>query len=631
LPGPPPARRSRKGWGLGRRAQRLMWDAHSGVGALLGLVFFVVFFSGSFALYRGAIEAWSDPGLRGPSVFSTDALVQRAFDERPPEPGTAVTIFPVTAERTSAFIRYAPADETTPEGETTTVVRVLSSTTGEEVIPGGRSRAALTIYQLHILFQLRYVLPGTNLIGIAIVGVLSAFLLFLIASGLLIHLKKLPKDWHTFRPRERVRTAIADAHTVLGLIGLPFTVAFALTGGILCVMIILGPYIVSEIFDGDAEAYAEALYPIDVPEADSTGQSVPMLLPDQLADALPPTWDRAPLTQVAYSHWGDAGATAVVYGRNEETLTEMGKAVVNPATGEVLTESPPETPSALAATYSATERIHYVQYGGWVAAALSFLLSLAASAMMLTGNILWVLVRRPKDPRATPWLHKLMARLTVGVGVGLVAATPVLFLLAQAIPADYADRKLWEEAGFFIAWGVLTLSAFVGPSAVAASRWQLRLAAGLSVLVPVANGVATGGWVWVAAANGWWATFGIDVGFLIAAPLLWWTAARLPQHTASPPQEAPRNRSRAEAPPVVNRLPLSPIRTTLAQFLPFWRGTAVALIVASAPAADQTPFVLEEVLDISALPAGCSVTVTEAAVSFDAAGAISSQPFTVVR
>ncbi|MEO0558734.1 MAG: PepSY-associated TM helix domain-containing protein [Bacteroidota bacterium] len=529
-----------------------MWDAHSVMGVTLGLVFFVVFFSGAFALFRGEIEAWSDPALRGQPVFSTDALVQRAFAERPPEPGTDVTVFPVTSERTSVFLRYSPSDETTEDGETTTAIRVLSATTGEEVVPGGRSRVALTLFQLHFLFQLHYVLPGTNLIGIAIVGVFSVFLLFLLVSGLLIHLKKLPKDWHTFRPRERIRTALADAHTVLGLVGLPFTLAFALTGGILCVMIILGPYIVSDLFDDDADAYARALYPIDVPEADSTGNTVPMLLPDELAAALPASWRDAPLTQVVYSRWGDAGATAVLYGRTEETLTEMGKAVVRPATGEVLTESSPESPSALAATYSTTERIHYVQYGGWVAVALSFLLSLAASAMMLTGSVLWVLIRRPKDPRATPWLHRVMARLTVGLGVGLVAATPALFLLAQVIPADAADRKVWEEAGFFIAWGLLVLAAFASSSAVSASRWQLRLAAGLSALVPIANGLATGGWVWVAATSGWWATFWIDIGFLIAAPLLWWTAARLPRNEATPPgpsSEGIRHMSREGAAP----------------------------------------------------------------------------------
>ncbi|MEM6327543.1 MAG: PepSY-associated TM helix domain-containing protein [Bacteroidota bacterium] len=527
-----------------------MWDAHSVVGVSFGLVLFVIFFAGSFALYRVGLAQWADPVLRGQPVLTTDEIVGPLFDERPPEAGSDVTVVYPFGERRSLFLIYSPTGETTDEGDPVRAVLTYSTTTGEEVAPGGQSRLSLILYQLHFLLQLRHILPGDALIGIAIAGILGVYLLFAIITGLLIHLKKLPREWHTFRPRERLRTAVADAHTVLGLVGLPFAVAFAFTGAVIAIMIMLRPQIEAQFFEGDADAYHEAIYGSVAPEADSTGQAAAMLLPDQLASVLPAGWEGIDPIRVVYSRWGDEGATATLYGHTAETLTEVGEATLLAASGEVLVHNPPSTPTALGATYSAVEQLHYADVGGWPLDALFFLLAMATAAVMLTGNMLWVLVRRPKDLRATPWLHHLLARLTAGLGVGLIAATPVLFLLAQLLPADYADRKLWEEAGFFIAWAVFAVTALVGPSAISASRWHLRMAAILCLAVPIANGVMTGGWLWVAVTSGWWATFWIDVGFLIAAPLLWWTAARLPSETAPPARPVDRGDLRITASPL---------------------------------------------------------------------------------
>ena len=80
----------------------------------------------------------------------------------------------------------------------------------------------------------------------------------------------------------------------------------------------------------------------------------------------------------------------------------------------------------MAATAAAFGVLHFARFGGQALKALFFLLALAASAVILTGNILWIEVRRPRDPRATPWVHRLLARLTSGVGIGLIAAVPRL-------------------------------------------------------------------------------------------------------------------------------------------------------------------------------------------------------------
>lgn len=454
------------------------------------------------------------------------------FGEAPPALGSDVLVFFPDGERRSVFLRY------TPEGEEAAVVKQISATTGESYAFAEVSRLSLILYQLHFLLQLRYVLPGHSLIGIAIAGIFAVFMLFGTVSGLLIHLKKLPKDWHTFRAKGgTLRTALTDAHTVLGLVGLPFAVMYSVTGGILAIMIMLNAPIEQHFFGGDGDAYDTATYGVAVPAADSTGQPATMLMPDAVVAALPDGWEGVAPLSVAYSQWGDAGATVTLRGHIAETLTTSGRATLSAAAGTLLAHNPPITPTALGATFSVTEHLHYGDVGGALLDALFFVLALATSAVILTGNVLWIVVRRPKDPRATPRLHTILGRLTVGFGCGLVAAIPVLFLVALLMPEGVENLHVWEESLFFAAWGVLVGAAFFGRSAVQAARWQLRLAGVLSLLVPIANGLVTGAWPWISASAGWWSTMWIDIGFVLGAVVVFAVAQRMQSRSAFTSQE----------------------------------------------------------------------------------------------
>ncbi|MDT0632782.1 PepSY-associated TM helix domain-containing protein [Rubrivirga sp. S365] len=533
-PAPPPggaAPSAKKKKLVGPRAFKLLWDAHSVTGVVLGLGLFVIFYCGAFALYRAEIQAWADPALRATeqtagAMLSADAAVGEILRERPPAQGADVLLVYPFAERAYYWLRY-------PTAAGDTLDHWVSATSGAVLPTRSRSGVAEVLYDLHYFAQ-------AGLVGRILSGLAAVFLLFGVASGVLIHLRKLPRDWHTFRPRGKLRDALADAHTVLGLVGLPYTVMYAVTGAFFSLLIvILGPTLLV-VFDGDEGALEAVLTGVEEPPLELTGEAAEMWSPDALLAALPPLWDDAEITVLHVHGWGDAGGLAAFESGVRESVTASGKAVLNPATGEVLAVSDPRRPTALGATTTAMTTLHFATFGGWLMTALFFVLALAAGAVILTGNVLWVLVRRPKDPRATPRLHRVLARLTVGVGVGLVAAVPVLFLASRVLPIDLDGRVAWENAAFFGVWLALVAAAFAGRSPVSAARWQLGLAAVLSAAVPVASGLLGGPWPWESAANGWWGVFWVDIGFALAAPLLVWTARRLspgaPQHTPPRPE-----------------------------------------------------------------------------------------------
>ncbi|HHP7238799.1 PepSY-associated TM helix domain-containing protein [Longibacter sp.] len=508
---------------VGPRAFKLFWDAHSVTGIVIGLALFVIFFAGAFALYRGELHAWADPGLRASeTTLSADAITQPLFVDAPPAQGSDVQVTYPLRDRTYFFVRYD-----TPSGDSTRAVQAyVNASTGEAFTPTvenhvGRSALSEILYDLHFFGQ-------AGIWGEIVSGLVAVFFLFAVVSGIIIHLRKLPKDWHTFRPRSTLRTKLADAHNVLGLVGLPFAAMYAITGAFLSLLVILLAPTVFVVFDGDRGAVNDELAGFEMPPHEVTGEAVPMLPLSTYADGVPDTWHEHGIeTATIIVHgWADDAGVVLVYGETDNALTAAPRAALDAATGDVLAASNVPTASALGGAAAAMTNLHYARLGTPVAKILFFFLALTTSAVILTGNILWILVRRPNDPRATPLLHRVLARLTVGIGCGLVAAVPLLFLTTSILPLDLPDLQFWEHMAMFGGWLVLTLAAFSGSSAVGAARWQLALAGVLSLLVPIASGF-NGATPWVSLANSWWGILTIDVGFLLMGLALLWTAARL--------------------------------------------------------------------------------------------------------
>ena len=512
---PAPSAATSSRFRVGPRALKLLWDGHSVAGVVIGLGLFVIFFAGAFALYRGELHQWADPALRSASteVASADALIAPLLDARPPAQGTELLFVYPFANRPYAYLGY--------ETETGDEVRQWINPATAETLPAlGRSALSDLLYHLHFYYQL-------GVAGELLSGLVAEFFLFVLISGLLIHLRNLPKDLHTFRSQKGLRVALTDAHNVLGTIGLPFTVMYAVTGAFFSLLtVILAPYVLV-VFDGDRSAVEGLSEGIEMPAVEPTGRAAPMPSLDQLAREVSADWPED-FSWISYQvhGWGDEAAVAVLRGDQEGSLTRTGAAVVEIESGRVLSISEPANTPPLPATISAFGKLHFARFGGPVLKALFFLLTLAACAVILTGNLLWIEIRRPSQGPA-PRLHRVLARLTAGVGAGLVAAVPILFLTTRAVPLEVDGRMAIENAAFFGSWALLIGAAFFGSSAARAAQWQLALAGGLSLLVPLANGMGTGAWPWVSASQGTRAVFGVDVGFALGGVLVLALAARL--------------------------------------------------------------------------------------------------------
>ena len=509
------ADRSRRRLDIGPRSYRLLWDGHSVAGVFAGLALFVMFFCGSLALYRGELHQWADPQLRSRStrVVSADALVQPLLESDPPQPGTSMLLVWPFGNRPFFFVQYARAGGGT-------VARRIAPESGAMLPGDGRSRLPDILNDIHFFAQL-----GRG--GETLAGVLGVAMFFALVSGVLIHLRKLPGDIHAFRPRSKLHVPLADAHTALGTIGTPFAAVFALTGAYLSLLLFVYGALAVGALRGDRQGLNDLLAGMERPDYEASGVAAPMLSIDALVSRFETAMPTAVVSSMEIRGWGDAAGQAFFEAEADRTLGASGVAVLNAATGEIIASREPRDTPPLTSTAITFSVLHFGRFGGQLLKACFFLLGLAASAVILTGNVLWLIVRRPAGDAGPPPLHKLLARLTSGVGVGLVAAVPVLFLTTGVVPLDAPQRMAIEETVFFGAWTLFAGAALLMPSAAASARLLAAVAALGCLLAPVANGLATGAWPWVSAAHGHRIVLAIDLALVGASVALAWTARRL--------------------------------------------------------------------------------------------------------
>src|SRR5690606_3188388 len=90
---------------------------------------------------------------------------------------------------------------------------------------------------------------------------IAFFFLFAIITGVIVHWKKIASNFYVFRPMTKLKTIWTDAHTALGILGLPFQFVYAVTGAFFMIKLFLVAPNVLVLYDGDqAQLYKDLEY-----------------------------------------------------------------------------------------------------------------------------------------------------------------------------------------------------------------------------------------------------------------------------------------------------------------------------------------------------------------------------------
>lgn len=496
---------------------RTFTTLHTWTGLVAGFALFVAFYAGAITVFHHDLQAWQSPhGLQRPVESLGDA--QRLLDE-------TLRLHPEARKHVGMVLpggEYPVAASYWQDAKGTWKFATLDNLDGVEQMPGG----ALS----ELVNSLHYSL-GIPVVGTYLMGVVSLLYGLALVSGLVIHLPRLVDDLFALRPGRNLKRMWQDAHNVIGVLSLPMHVMFAVTGALLCLVMIVMMALNPLIYRGQLmQALPAAMDTAPVTTASGQRETLGAMAMWQAKASAAARARGLASFEPAYfklSNAGDANATVELTGEAPGALGPLGAVAMNANTGEVLATQLPGSRDSNHATLASAYALHFGEYGNTWVRWLYFLLGLGGAFLFYSGNLLWIESRRKRRQLAQGRPQLWLARATVGVCIGVCVAISAAFVATQLLQLPQMQGGVDLDAGVkwacFTTWALCAAWAAVRPPLRAAQE-LLWAAAATTALIPLAHGAATGAWLWASAAAGHWHLFAIDAGAIAMAVGFAWLA-----------------------------------------------------------------------------------------------------------
>lgn len=502
-----------------RGIRQTMSDLHIWAGLLAGWILYAMFFTGTVAYFRDEMSQWMRPELPAqrhvPDAAEVAQRIVGAFATLAPASPTWNIGLP---DERNNVVNVFWLDPNVP-GRAGFRTAVLNPSTGQK-LNARDTEGGDFFYRFH--FQFHYMKP---LWGRWIAGFCAMFMLVAIVSGVITH-KKIFIDFFTFRWGKGQRSWL-DAHNALSVFGLPFHLMITYSG-LITLMLLYMPWGADAAFKQRQALTAEMS--ARIPPGKPSGHKADLASVADMVRQAQARWGRDNVGRVIVNHPGDAAArVAVLRGDFERASVSPQYMLFDGASGELLQTR--DKVGAMAETRGVLYALHMGRFADATVRWLYFLVSLAGTAMVGTGLVLWTVKRRAKlpDPDKPYFGFRLVERLNIASIAGLSVAAASLLWANRLLAPHLAKRADWEIHVFFIAWGLALAWALLRP---AKRAWVelLWAAAGLLALLPVLSAVTTSRPLWRSVAQGDWVFAGFELTLWALAALHAMLALRTLRH-----------------------------------------------------------------------------------------------------
>jgi uncharacterized iron-regulated membrane protein len=488
--------------------RQTMADLHTWAGLLVGWVLYAMFLTGTVSYFRDEISQWMRPELPPRTAIPDPAeAAQRVADELarlvPGSPQWSVRLPDERNTIANAFWRVpgsAPGQRAFGEAN-------FDPATGHKVA-ARETEGGDFFYRFH--FQFHY-MPA--LWGRWVAGFCAMFMLVAIVSGVITH-KKIFTDFFTFRWGKGQRSWL-DAHNALSVFGLPFHAMITYTGLVTLMAMYMpwGQKVAIQTPEQRQELAAELNAFIQ--PGKPSGQAVALAPVDAMVRQAQQLWGMYNVSRITVTNAGDAVARVTVM-RGEPGRVSMSPQFLlfDGASGQLLKKHDRVGPAA--ETRGVMYALHLGRFSDLPMRWLYFIVSLAGTAMVGTGLVMWTVKRRKKlgmGPQVGNRRHvgfMLVERLNIAAIAGLSVAMAALLWSNRLLPLGLSERAHWEIHIFFVVWALALLHAILRP---ARRAWveQLWGAAALLALLPVLNACTTDRPLWRSLAEGDWVYAGLEL------------------------------------------------------------------------------------------------------------------------
>ena len=507
---------------MNNRIYNILFHTHTVSGLLISVGLFIIFFAGSFSFFKDEIMSWErNEPLREAEFSSIDVdALMTSLDENYDTYGRDISFTKYDeAKRISVNIGASKDTTTTkPGGGRRGDFFYINTDDHQTYDYAGNYSIGEFLYRLHFLAQLN--LYGRS--GYLIAGIISFFFLFAIITGVIVHWNKIVSNFYVFRPKEKLKTVWTDAHTALGIIGLPYQFVFAVTGVFFIVgSTIMAPPVASIIYDGDTEkmyndfGYGEKEFPL----AGQSGSSTDI---NSFISRVGNYWPNFQIQSVNLYNYGDANMHIGVSGSPafSKKFTGEGELIFHAASGKIVHEKNPFHNTSYAdGAVGVITRLHFGDFGGRSLKVVYFILGLISCFVIITGILIWLVARNKKHIAE----HKRKFNAWVGwiflaVCLSMYPATAFTFLCVKLLVTEFdASRMTAIYYLFFYSWLALIILFSAKRDNFFTNKFTLLLGAALGFFIPVANGIISGNWMWKTYRQGFYDIFFIDA--------FWWGLA----------------------------------------------------------------------------------------------------------
>ncbi len=477
---------------------------HTWFGLFVGGLLFVIFWTGTLAVFDREIDRWMMPDTRvtGPTTVNPDALVSIARGLAPDAKSWTITL---------PDARTPVAQVTAEPAQGRPISRYVDPETLRVLPDQGTYGGTRFFYPYHYRLN-------SGEWGLILCAIAAVVMMALCISGVIIH-RKIFIDFFTLRIVRKPQRTTLDLHNLTGVLALPFHLMIAFTGVAIFTYTYL-PTAQMVVFAGDPAAASGGWY--SRPAAKAPGG--PLVSLDVVRAAAAQHWngDRPEIFRVV--HPGDANAYVEVQRPSGGTISYRSgtRAWFDGGSGAFLAATPY---TATTATYEFMFGVHAVQFDHWALRWLYFLSGLAGCVLIATGLLFWVQSRRKRHERQGRHGVRLAEAASVALTTGLLIATLAFLIANRLLPADIEARAGLEVRIFHAVWIVTAIHAVVRRRAAWAEQaWLIAAGALLAVLL---NAATTDHALPLAVMRGHWILVGVDLVLLVTALIAGWAALRL--------------------------------------------------------------------------------------------------------
>ncbi|MEM6841339.1 MAG: PepSY-associated TM helix domain-containing protein [Bacteroidota bacterium] len=514
-----------------KRDYNVFFNTHTVSGIVISVGLFVIFLAGAFALFLDEINHWQEAKQR--AEYRTDVDYDRVLSivEEEGYNLEGRNMFISYRENGNGYIQIN-SQALKVDSDSSQVEATSSNTSSADSIAKASifMRINPDTYEVQakeykpntahlgdFLYHLHY-FRQIPVVGIYIAGLVALFFAFAIFTGIIVHWNKIVSNFFTFRLKASLKNLWTDAHTALGVLGLPFQLMYAITGAYFGIAILLYIPIVTIVFDGDQNKAFEMFRP---KAKDTTGDVVVMnedvkinpLVEESLAEV---EGEEISFVFVQLSNFGKEEAQLAVNTRlagNKHFLNNV-RSNYRLADGALLAHKPVDENSYVESVSATMGKLHFAQFGGYLVKTVYFVLAIITCFVIITGVLIWLAAREKKMYAHKANFNRNVGAIYLGACLGLYPAIALFFCMVKIFPLEMEGRFEIMEAIFFLSWLAFTIYAFIIKSNYKINQHALILAGVMGILIPVFSGLQSGLWLWKSLYSGYVDSFFIDVAWL---------------------------------------------------------------------------------------------------------------------